>query len=97
MTTNLTPDTPEPAPGGLCDAISDLGDCARLIELARNNAARAARGLEGARRARAIELLGKLDDAQAFAERLKFVAIGDLRADQAVDASVKRHPAGGSR
>ncbi|WP_241666404.1 hypothetical protein [Mycobacterium marseillense] len=97
MTTDPTPYSPQPATDGLCDAISDLGDCAKLIELARDNVARAARGLEGARNARAVELLGKLDDAQAFAERLKFVAIGDLRADEAVDAAVQRHPAGDSR
>lgn len=96
MTTKLTPYNPEPATDGPA-ACSKLSTAAQLINLARGEAQAAMGGLEGARHARGTELLTKLADAQAFAERLTFVVAGDVRAAEAVDAAVQRHPAGGAR
>lgn len=76
------------------EAFSQLDTAAQLIRLARLGVQAAIHGLEGARGARADELAAQLADVQAFAERLAFVVEGDLRADQALEAAVSRHPAG---
>lgn len=59
--------------GGVVESLTDAHTYARQAEVA----------LEGARAARAGELVGLLADALAFAERLEFIAEGDLRADAA--------------
>lgn len=55
--------------------VSNLAHCRTL-------AAEAAQLLYGARVARAYELLNDLEAAQQFAERLSFVILGDVRADE---------------
>ncbi|MDM3932418.1 hypothetical protein QRB32_09420 [Mycobacterium intracellulare subsp. chimaera] len=80
------------------ELLSHLQCCRDLSRLAREHGALpAAQGLTGARLTRCQELIAKLADAQAFAERLLFVVTGDVRAAEAVDAAVQRHPAGGAR
>lgn len=59
--------------GGVVESLRDAHTYARQAEVA----------LEGARATRARELVGLLADALAFAERLEFIAEGDLRADVA--------------
>ncbi|BBY72457.1 hypothetical protein [Mycobacterium paraintracellulare] len=79
------------------ELLSHLQTCRDLTRLAREHGALpATRGLTGARLARCQELITKLADAQAHAERLAFVVEGDLRAAE-VDTAVARHPAGGAR
>ncbi|WP_326566060.1 hypothetical protein [Mycobacterium sp. 3-98] len=82
-------------------ALGDLADIGKLIELAIARADSAATLLEDSRRTRAIELLDLLDGARRHAERLGTVALGDMRAlgapDEAVNAAVRRHTAGGAR
>jgi hypothetical protein len=67
------------------EVLGKLQTCWQLTHLARDMALKAARGLAGARHSRTMELADKLADAQAFAQRLEFVCLGDARADAAAD------------
>ena len=64
------------------DALDALHACRESLWAARLGATLAAKGLEGARLARARELSEMVSDCIAFSERLSFVCVADQRYDE---------------
>jgi hypothetical protein len=67
----------------LTAALASLNTSLADLRAAHQAAARAIPKLSGARRARAVELVGNLADAIDFTQRLCTVVTGDLRTEQA--------------
>jgi hypothetical protein len=67
----------------MAEALSRLVTASELARLSRTAALGATEGLSGAWLTRCNELAEKLADAVAHAQRLAFIVLGDVRADEA--------------
>jgi hypothetical protein len=72
---------PTPADSGSGTPLSQLLTAYELAGLARAEVIKAADGLTGARRSRAMQLAADLGAAEALGKRLHFVVSGDARAE----------------
>lgn len=72
--------------------LTALTECRTALNTARQAVLSSEASLTGARRTRATELAEMIADAIAFADRLRFVVVGDLRAEQCAEEECSSLP-----